>query len=230
MRGRITTKRSREDAIGKNWCTMNMVKRSIKKIINKIFVLYMRIFNCRCEDHVVIARPFYGKNITIGKFSYIAPNAKISYTDIGKFCSIGPNFLCGWGIHPVEAVSTSPIFYSKKNPFGEKNLVNNCFEERKKIVIGNDVFIGANVTVLDGIKIGDGAVIGAGAVVSKDIPPYAVAFGNPIEIRRYRFPKDSIDKLLKIKWWNLPEEKMEEMKDCFFEVDAFIEKMDRFEK
>lgn len=53
-------------------------------------------------------------------------------------------------------------------------------------IIGNDVWIGANVTVLGGVTIGDGAVIGAGAVVIKNIPPYAVAVGNPAKVVKYR--------------------------------------------
>jgi len=54
------------------------------------------------------------------------------------------------------------------------------------INVDNDVWIGANVTILKGIKIGKGAVIGAGAVVTKDIPEYAVAVGNPAKVIKYR--------------------------------------------
>lgn len=52
--------------------------------------------------------------------------------------------------------------------------------------IGSDVWIGANCTILGGVRIGDGAVIGAGSVVTKDIPPYAIAFGNPAKVIKYR--------------------------------------------
>ena len=52
--------------------------------------------------------------------------------------------------------------------------------------IGNDVWVGANVTVLGGITIGDGAIIGAGAVVTRNIPPYAIAVGNPAKVIKYR--------------------------------------------
>lgn len=53
-----------------------------------------------------------------------------------------------------------------------------------------------------GVNIGNGVVIGAGSVVSKDIPPYAIAVGNPIKIIRYRFPKETIELLEQIKWWD----------------------------
>ena len=79
--------------------------------------------------------------------------------------------MCGWGIHPTQGISTSPMFYSSKKQNGITLSLIDKVEETKTIKIGNDVFIGANVTILDGISIGNGAIIGAGAVVSKDIPP-----------------------------------------------------------
>jgi serine acetyltransferase len=94
------------------------------------------------------------------------------------------------------------------------------------VTIGNDVFIGANVTILDGVTIGDGAVIGAGAVVSKDIPPYAVAVGCPIEIKKYRFTAEQIAALQRIQWWNWDEERLKEISLLFNDINAFIKKHD----
>ncbi|MCO7251752.1 DapH/DapD/GlmU-related protein [Pseudoalteromonas sp. Ps84H-4] len=56
----------------------------------------------------------------------------------------------------------------------------------EKIIIGNDVWIGAGVIILKGVKVGDGAVIGAGAVVTKSIPSNAIAVGNPARVVKYR--------------------------------------------
>lgn len=166
--------------------------------------------------------PYHLHDVMIGDYSYIAFNSRISQTSIGKFCSIGPNFLCGWGIHPVDCLSTSPMFYSTQRQNGVTLSGTDKVQERKPIKIGNDVFIGMNVTVLDGVTIGDGAVIGAGAVVSKDIPPYAIAVGNPIQILRYRFDEEKIKKLLIIKWWEWPDEKLKLVEQNFFEIDKFI--------
>lgn len=52
----------------------------------------------------------------------------------------------------------------------------------KPVVIGDKTWLGANVTVLPGVTIGEGAVIGAGSVITKDIPPYTVAAGNPCRV------------------------------------------------
>lgn len=160
----------------------------------------------------------------IGNYTYISTNANISYTNIGKYCSIGPNLICGWGIHPTNGLSTSPMFYSLSKQNGFTVTKENKIQERKLINIGNDVFIGANVTILDGVTIGDGAIIGAGAVVSKDIPPYAIAIGCPITIKKFRFEEDVIKSLLKIKWWDHEDIFHIDIEKYFFETDIFIKK------
>lgn len=161
---------------------------------------------------------------TIGDYTYVARGSVIHNTTIGKCCSIGPNLLCGWGIHPTDGISTHPMFYSKLCQNGMTLSPVNKIEEWKHITIGNDVFIGANVTILDGITIGDGAVIGAGAVVSKDIPPYAIAVGCPIRILRYRFPEETIAKLREIEWWNFDRERLRDVERFFWDVDSFLAK------
>jgi virginiamycin A acetyltransferase len=164
---------------------------------------------------------------SIGKGTYISQNARITNTRIGKFCSIGPNLLSGWGIHPIDGISTSPVFYSTHKPVGFTYSKTNKVEEKLPITIGNDVFIGANVTILDGMTIGDGAVIGAGAVVSKDIPPYAVAVGCPIKIVKYRFQPEVIQQLLEKKWWDADEETLKKVERHFFDVETFLQKESR---
>lgn len=164
-------------------------------------------------------------NVEIGDYSYLSGNAIVSHTCIGKFCSIGPNFFCGWGVHPTEGISTSPVFYSSKARFTFSK--EDKIDEHPRITIGNDVFIGANVTVLEGVTIGDGAVIGAGAVVSKDIPPYAIAVGSPIEIKKYRFGEARIEQLERIAWWNFDEEHLKEVEKMFFDVEGFVQKHDK---
>jgi acetyltransferase-like isoleucine patch superfamily enzyme len=52
----------------------------------------------------------------------------------------------------------------------------------KPVSIGKNCFIGARAIILKGVTIGDGAVVGAGAVVTKDIPPGAIAVGNPARV------------------------------------------------
>lgn len=55
-----------------------------------------------------------------------------------------------------------------------------------KIVIEDDVWLGMRVVVTPGVTIGQGSIIGAGSVVTRDIPPYSVAWGTPCEVQRKR--------------------------------------------
>ena len=176
--------------------------------------------------NVTIYRPTHIKDSEIGDYTIISINAYISMTHVGKFSSLGPNLFCGWGIHPTTGISTASMFYSTKKQNGFALTDKDKIEERKLITIGNDVFIGANVTVLDGVTIGDGAIIGAGAVVSKDIPDYAIAVGNPIKIIKYRFNEDQISALKRIQWWNFEEDKLQDVEKMFFDIDEFIKKYD----
>lgn len=215
-----------------------MFRKIIKKIIIIFLpelkpILYQNIAfnwmlnsknNVKLGELTKLHPPYSLANVIIGRGTYVSSNSKISHTTIGKFCSIGPNLLSGWGIHPIEGISTSPYFYSKAKQNGETIVDENLIVERKQIVIGNDVFIGANVTILDGVKIGDGAVIGAGAVVSKNIPDYAIAVGVPIRIKKYRFSSEKIEKFKKIAWWDFPKEKLKQVHSNFFNVDVFINK------
>jgi virginiamycin A acetyltransferase len=178
--------------------------------------------NCKIDDQTKLTGIHNFENVTIQKGTYVAFNANVSNTSIGKFCSIGPNLFCGWGFHPLNGISTSPAFYSTRKQAGFTfSSIDKC-EERKHITIGNDVFIGMNVTILDGITIGDGAVIGAGAVVSKNIPPYAVAVGSPIQIIKYRFSKEIIDSLLNMQWWDQSDDVLKEVEKNFFEIQKFL--------
>lgn len=180
--------------------------------------------NCNIDKQSKIYAPYNLNTVSIGKGTYLASNARASYTNIGRFCSIGPNLSCGWGIHPLDGISTSPSFYSTNKQSGISISTSNKILERKAIIIGNDVFIGINVTILDGITIGTGAVIGAGSVVSKDIPPYAIAVGCPIRIIKYRFDEQTIDSLLKSNWWDGNEEMLMDVERNVFNVNEFLSK------
>ncbi len=173
--------------------------------------------------HTKILTPFCLNDVKLGDYSYIAKNSIINHCTIGKFCSIGPNFCCGLGIHPTNGISTAPMFYSTARQNGITLCRENKLEEFKQSVIGNDVFIGANVTLLDGVKISDGAIIGAGAVVVNDIPPYAIVVGVPAKIVKYRFKPDVIEVLLRKQWWNGPEEDLTKIERNFFDIEKYLE-------
>ena len=178
--------------------------------------------SCHLSPKCKIYPPYHLYDCRVGDYTYISMNARISMAEIGKFCSIGPGFVCGHGVHPTDGVSTSPMFYSTMKQNGTTLSHKNKIRERERIHIGNDVFIGMGVTVLDGVRIGDGAIIGAGAVVSKDIPPYAIAVGCPIRIIRYRFNEETIRQFLDLKWWDKDEDCLRLVEKHFLDPAEFL--------
>ncbi len=128
---------------------------------------------------------------------------------IGKFCAIakGIEFVMNGANHRMGSVSTYP-FNIMGNGWEAFTPALNELPYKGDTVIGNDVWIGQNVTIMPGVHIGDGAIIGANSVVASDVPPYAIAVGNPCRIVRKRFSDDLIEYLLEIKWWDWSPEKI----------------------
>ena len=130
---------------------------------------------------------------------------------IGKFCSIacGAKFLMRSANHSLASLSTYPfpIFYEEWGL--DVRDITAAWTPKGDIVIGNDVWIGYEAVVMAGVTIGDGAVIGARAVVTRDVPPYTIMGGVPAKEIRKRFPDETIGTLLKLRWWDWPEEKIQ---------------------
>lgn len=172
----------------------------------------------------------------MGLGSYIANNSVIERTKIGRFCSIGDNVRTCLGIHPTfRYVSTHPAFYSlqavagftfvKEQKFAEHKYIDN--EQKYVVEIGNDVWIGNNVMIMDGVRIGDGAIIATGAVVTKDVEPYSIVGGVPAKLIRYRFPKDVIDFLLRVKWWNKDHKWLAANANIMTDIKLFCDQYDK---
>lgn len=173
-----------------------------------------------CYIKNVISRP----NIHVGDYTYYDDvNGPENFQDhvthhydfigdkliIGKFCAIGRGieFIMNGANHRMGSVTTYPF-----------NIMGHGWEKftpsmedlplKGDTVVGNDVWIGQNVTVLPGVHIGDGAIIAANSVVSRDIPPYCLAGGNPCRVIRPRFDLELTEYLLELKWWDWPPEKI----------------------
>ncbi|KOR24704.1 CatB-related O-acetyltransferase [Clostridium sp. L74] len=140
-------------------------------------------------------------------YHYPINNDKLT---IGKFCSIAcrAKFLMTSGNHTLKSLSTYtfPIF---RKEWDETLCVTDAWDNKGDIVIGNDVWIGYEAVIMPGVKIGDGAIIGTRAVVTNDVEPYAIVGGVPAKAIRKRFNDDTISKLLRIKWWDWPCEKIQ---------------------
>ena len=173
------------------------------------------------------------KKYNMGKRSYIAENSKITHpnTTVGKFCTIAGDVVIGCGKKKLDRLSIHGFQWCEKDErlWGDlitpkENLVKITPSEPVKI--GNDVWIGYRAVIMGGVIIGDGAIVGACAVVTHDVPPYAVVAGVPARIVKYRFPKEIIDKLEELKWWDYPEDFIVRLP--FDDIDACIKKLEEY--
>ena len=190
-----------------------------------------RLFNrrmCMVRNSTIHKKASIGNgaqvvDCTIGRYTY-AYECRLIHADIGAFCSIAPNVVIGGAAHPVDWVSSSPVFYKGKNVL-HKNFSDNSFEEFKRTTIGNDVWIGSNCLIKSGVTIGDGAIIGMGSVVTHDIPPYEVWAGNPAKCIKKRFSEDVIAELLESQWWEWSEEKLMEYGKYFHDPKTLLKEL-----
>jgi phosphonate metabolism protein (transferase hexapeptide repeat family) len=142
----------------------------------------------------------------LGDYSYVVNDSDIAYAIIGKFTSIAAMTRINPGNHPMARASQAHFSYRASAYFDGETDEAGFFDWRRaqRVVIGHDVWIGHGAIVLAGRNIGTGAAIGAGSVVTKDIPAYAVAVGNPARVLRPRFEGDIPARLQALAWWDWP--------------------------
>lgn len=194
------------------------------KIVRK-YLIGKALLNCDVHKSCVIGTGCNMVNLKMGKYSYYGNDGQCVNCDIGAFCSISDHVFIGGAEHPVDWVSTSPVFQCVKHSGPSKRFASHTPPATKQTVIGNDVWIGHGAIVKQGVNIGDGAVVAAGAVVTKDVPSYAIVGGCPAKIIRYRFSDDIIKGLLNSQWWNMDDEKISELGVYVDNPDAFLRKL-----
>lgn len=173
-------------------------------------------YQCKFDGYNSLLAGSVLSDVKLGRFTYIAGGARITRTDFGAFCSVGPDSLVGGlGPHPTDWISTHPGFYSTLRQAGHSFADAQLFEDVTRTTVGSDVWIGARAVVLDGVTVGDGAVIGAGAIVVKDVPPYAVVGGVPAKIIRFRFSDETISLLRSLRWWDWSLDELAKYKQLF---------------
>lgn len=123
------------------------------------------------SDGAFINPPFYcdyGFNIEVGKNFFANYNCMIidvAKVKIGDNCQMAPNVAIYTAGHPLHPVSR-----------------NSAYEYGIEVTIGDNCWIGGNTVIVPGVHIGNNVVIGAGSVVTKDIPDWCVAAGNPCRV------------------------------------------------
>lgn len=138
---------------------------SIRKIIRELFG--------KIGENSLVNPPFYcdyGTHIEIGKnffANYNCTMLDVGMIRIGDNVQMAPNVAIYTAGHPVHPATR-----------------NTMYEYGIDVTIGDNVWVGGNVVICPGVTIGANSVIGAGSVVTKDIPEWCVAAGNPCRVIR----------------------------------------------
>lgn len=165
-------------------------------------------------------------NTTFGRHSFCGYQCEINNAEIGSFCSIANGVVIGGGVHPMDWVSTSPVFYIGRDSV-KKKYSEHSRSPPLRTVIGHDVWIGSRALIRQGVTIGTGAVIGMGAVVTKNVEPYSVVAGVPARHLHFRFDPQIVAKLLATCWWERDDVELERAAVHIRSPEDFIKELDR---
>lgn len=141
--------------------------------------LCAKLILTECGKNVNIEKgAVFSSKVHLGDNSGIGINASIAGTTyIGNDVMMGPDCTIYTQNHRIDDTTIA---------MREQGLT-----KEQPVYIGNDVWIGGNVTILPGVRVGDHAVLAACAVVTKDVPPWAIAAGNPAVVKKFRNQTDT---------------------------------------
>ena len=150
----------------------------------------------------------------IGRRTRINAVSHIGRCEIGNYCAIGGRLVVRSANHSTG--------YANMQGFAQSHFLHAVTSvtgvEKGIVRVGHGVWIGDSVLILPGVQIGNGAVIGAGSVVTKPIPAFAIAVGNPARVIRMRFTPAVCAELETLAWWNWDDKRIAQNRR-FFEID-----------
>jgi acetyltransferase-like isoleucine patch superfamily enzyme len=178
-------------------------------------------------DNVVLFPGTSLHSASLGHFSYVQARTQINNAEVGPFCSIASDVVIGLAVHPMNMVSTSPVFYDPAQPLPKFFASERLFTDNlPHTIVAADVWIGQGALLCAGVRVGTGAVIAAGAVVTADVSAYTIVAGVPARMLRRRFADDICDRLLASRWWEFSGDKLVELAPLFADPAALLAKLE----
>jgi acetyltransferase-like isoleucine patch superfamily enzyme len=199
---------------------MRRVKYLLSKLISKSRI--PSILRSRIDPTSKVEPASQVVDSTFDRHSFCGYGCQIVNCDVGSFCSIANGVSVGGGVHPLDWVSTSPVFYWGRDSVKAKFSVHRR-PPPLRTKIGHDVWIGERAIIKAGVVIGTGAVVGMGAVVTKDVAPYAIVAGVPASRIRDRFDEETIRLLLQSRWWESDDESLRRAAQFIREPRKFVQ-------
>lgn len=148
-------------------------------------------------------------SVVIGRRTKINAPSHLDPCEIGSYCAIAGRLVVRPANHLTEYLGIQNE--AQVRVIGGRPLLG----ELRPVRIGHGVWIGDSVVILGGVTIGNGAIVGAGAVVTKPVPPYAIAVGNPAKVLGYRYPEAVIAEIEALEWWTWDDERLRRNRDLF---------------
>jgi acetyltransferase-like isoleucine patch superfamily enzyme len=183
--------------------------RSLRnRVVRRLVHLRLRITFYR-HDVLVAPGTYLGRGVEIGRGTRINTSSYLERCTIGCYCAIGGRLVVRSGNHRTEFLNIEEDLQVRT--LGATSVLG----PYEPVTIGHGVWIGDSVVVCPGVRIGNGAVIGAGSVVTKDVPAYAIAAGNPARFIRWRYPEPVISVLEDVQWWLWDDDRLRRNRDLF---------------
>lgn len=184
--------------------------------------------NCTFGRYVELGTQCVAEETEIGDYTYLFGSNDVIYSAIGKFNSIATGVRLNPVQHPMrERAAAHHLTYRAAHyGLGEDDPTILDWRRQRRVVTGNDVWIGHNAVVMGGVTIGDGAVVAAGAVVTHDVRPYEIVGGVPARHLGWRYDEDTIAAMLRIRWWDWSHEELRERLKDINDTAAFVRKYD----
>ena len=184
--------------------------------------------DCTFGAYVELGDHCIAQETEFGDYTYLFGGNDVIYASLGKFNSIATGVRINPVNHPMRERAAAHHFTYRCSHYGlgedDESLIQ--WRREKRVVTGNDVWVGHNAVIMGGVTLGDGAVVAAGAVVTHSVAPYEIVGGVPARHIGWRYAPDVIAALERIRWWDWSHEQLKQRLRDFDDVPSFIKKYD----